>query len=282
MVTVRPRTEADFEPLEQVLISCHATHGWPLEGLPNARDFIDDPHAPVEQAWVAEVEGQIVGHIAITKAVPENPAVALWLEQGESDNVAVVGRLFALPDRGGKSRGVTRALVDACDAWSLAHRRRLIMYCVVWNAARRLMCQILAARFGWVKFGDSKYLGTDDIYYPAACYAQPLEPFVAPAVRDTMLARAMLMSNLGMWALWSNVSSESLALMLFPYQILMCHLRSMAHPHLPLVPRQLYPRALVGTSKRDQAGHSLEGLLDSPSPFLRCWIPCTHLYLPPI
>lgn len=204
MTTVRPRTEDDFQPLEQVLHACHAQFGWPLEGLPDAKAFINDDHAPLEQAWVAETEGQIVGHIAITTAVSENPAVALWREQGNTERIAVVGRLFVHPDSTGKSRGVTRALVDAIEAWSEVTDSRLIMYCVVSSAPRRLMCEILTRRFGWIKFGDSVYHGTDGIDRPAVCYAAPLELFEPPQV--TILSRAMMMSNVGLWTLWSNMS----------------------------------------------------------------------------
>lgn len=218
MANVRPRTEADLEPLEEVLRSCHARFGWPLEGLPDAKAFICDDHAPLEQAWVAEYEGQIVGHIAITKAVDDNPAVAMWRKQGGTDHVAVVGRLFVHPGKTGKASGVTRALVNACDAWARETNAWLVMYCVVWSPARQLMCQILTARFGWLKMGNAVYHSTDGRDVDAVCYAAPrqgialAEPENPRGQGAMIIERVKMMSSLGLWSLWNNVSSKSNAL----------------------------------------------------------------------
>lgn len=209
-MNVRPRTEADFESLEECLRNCHAEFGWPLEDLPNARAFIIDDHAPLEQAWVAECEGEIVGHIAITSSVPENPAVAMWKAQGGTDNVAVVGRLFVHP-KIGKARGVTRALVTAVDDWARRADVWLIMYCVVYNAARQLMCRILTSRFGWIKYADTAYHSSEGWTADAVCYAAPRRGMALGEVETSNGSRAIienfvLMKNVGLWALRNKLS----------------------------------------------------------------------------
>ncbi|KAK3071113.1 hypothetical protein LTR53_009247 [Teratosphaeriaceae sp. CCFEE 6253] len=223
MATVRPRTEADFEPLSDVIRATHAKTGYPLEGLPDARAFIIDDSAPLAQAWVAVFEGKIVGHIAINVAVPDCPAVSTWRAQGnKEERLAVVSRLFVDPNATGASRGVTKGLINAVTAWSQEHETRLIMYVVIWSAVRALMAEVLTARQGWLKYGDSVYHSPDGWSKQVFCYAQPLNqlyPHLPPQqdlavnpydqpMGDLLVRMAMQLSST-IWVVWNDPKRES-------------------------------------------------------------------------
>jgi len=219
--TIRPRTEADFPGLQTALLECHAKTGWPLEGLKDANaalEFLLDGQGALEQAFVAEYNGEIVGHIAINKPEPDCPCVARWTQQvGIKDRIAVVGRLFVNPAK--KPKGVVRALRKAVTDWSQEHDTQLIMYVVVWSAARTIAAEVLAASFGWLKYADAVYVSPmDGRVIDAVCYAAPPEDRVPFLQRDVTMVSSrkravtfaerfeQLRSTLGM--AWRNPGSK--------------------------------------------------------------------------
>jgi predicted GNAT superfamily acetyltransferase len=217
VTTVRPRTDADFPGLEKALRQCHAATGWPLEGIQDAKSFLCDDQGLLEQAWVAEYNGEIAGHIAINQPENDCSAVAKWVEQnGNDDRIAVVGRLFVNPVA--KAKGVVRALSETVTQWSQDHDAQLIMYVVVWSAARVLAAEAMSARFGWQKYGDTFYMSPmDGRKIDAMCYAAPLEHRIPIMHRDitikpklrtvTMVERfTQLGSSLG--RAWRNPGSK--------------------------------------------------------------------------
>ncbi|KAH9809317.1 GNAT family N-acetyltransferase [Teratosphaeria destructans] len=225
---VRPRTEADFPGLERALTECHAATGWPLEGVPDARAFICEDQGPLEQAWVAEHNGHIVGHIAINAPEPDCPCVKLWRRQTATDpddgkpddRIAVVGRLFVSPTK--KVPGVVRALYHAVLDWSRERDAQLIMYVVVWSAARMLAAEAMTARFGWAKFGDTVYVSPKDgRVIDAVCYAAPpraeagekAEGPVRPKLlrRRMSFAERLVQAKSSFMVMWRNPKSESWA-----------------------------------------------------------------------
>ncbi|KAF2769168.1 hypothetical protein EJ03DRAFT_327612 [Teratosphaeria nubilosa] len=220
---VRPRTEADFPSLERALTECHAATGWPLEGVPDARAFICEAQGPLEQAWVAEHNGHIVGHIAINAPEPACPCVKLWRQKcgtttaDDDDRIAVVGRLFVSPTK--KVPGVVRALYSAVTDWSREHDTQLIMYVVVWSAARVLAAEVMTARFGWLKFGDTVYVSPKDgRVIDAVCYAAPplaeememegAKRVRRPLLRETTYVERLVQAKSSFMVMWRNPKSK--------------------------------------------------------------------------
>jgi ribosomal protein S18 acetylase RimI-like enzyme len=91
---IRPRQDADLESAGTALVDVHGTDGYPVEGVADPVAWLQ-PNGLIS-SWIAELDGQIVGHVAISEPQPGDDAVRLWLEQSDDtiDNVAVIGRLF--------------------------------------------------------------------------------------------------------------------------------------------------------------------------------------------
>jgi hypothetical protein len=215
---VRPRTDADFEGLEHAIKVCHAKTGYPLEGVPDARAFICDDQGPLEEAWVAVNNGEIVGHIAINKPMSDCPCVMKWRELHPHDrtSIATVGRLFVNP---GKAKGVLRELVKAVRTWAWERNVRLIMYVVIWSPARAMMANVLTARQNWTEYGRSIYHSPDGWSKDAVCYVAPDEwqtvmpvdePFAVVEKKqyENILARLVVQRAAGLWTVWCGVQRE--------------------------------------------------------------------------
>lgn len=103
--TIRPRRDDDLNTLARVLVAVHERDGYPVEG-------VADPHAWLALssplgAWVAEIDGQPVAHVALTEPGPGDEAARMWCEQENvsPDDVAVLGRLFVSPTARGHRLG---------------------------------------------------------------------------------------------------------------------------------------------------------------------------------
>ncbi|MGL4178580.1 MAG: GNAT family N-acetyltransferase [Dermatophilaceae bacterium] len=113
--TIRPRTDADLPALARVLVEVHATDGYPVEGVADPLAWLTLPGAI--GAWVAELDGQPVGHVALTEPGPGDEAPRLYAERHGPEPTAVLGRLFISP----ASRGQGLAEQLARTAMSAAH-----------------------------------------------------------------------------------------------------------------------------------------------------------------
>lgn len=78
------------------------------------RDWIDGPD--VLAAYVAERDGEVVGHVAVTSIGVEGPAGLRWREitGHPTSDLAAVGQLFVRPRF--RSQGIGRSLVEAAVA----------------------------------------------------------------------------------------------------------------------------------------------------------------------
>jgi GNAT superfamily N-acetyltransferase len=118
-VTIRPRTDADLPALAEVLAeqqpSSHYPVRWPLP-FPAERFLVRDAE---EVAWVAEVDGRVVGHATVA-ALDGDEAALFTAATGRSD-LALVSVLFVARDVLGT--GVGGRLLDTAVAWADEHGR---------------------------------------------------------------------------------------------------------------------------------------------------------------
>ncbi|KAK4547571.1 hypothetical protein LTR36_000528 [Oleoguttula mirabilis] len=122
----------------------HAHSGYPVQGTDNAKAFLSG--GPIEQAWIAEHAGQIVGHVAVSKATEDDVSVALWRKKHPEDPVAILERLFVHPEKLGG--GIATRLIRTASSWGREAGCRLVLFALVKDqAAMRLY-----KRLGWTAF----------------------------------------------------------------------------------------------------------------------------------
>ena len=139
---IRPRTDDDLPALAQVLVDVHAIDGYPVEGVADPLAWLILEAAL--GAWTAELDGEPVGHIALTEPGPEDEAPRAYANKlGTGQRTAVIGRLFVSPSARG--RGLAEQLAQT--AMSAAVRAARVPVLDVMqkdNAAVRLY-----RRLGW-------------------------------------------------------------------------------------------------------------------------------------
>jgi GNAT superfamily N-acetyltransferase len=102
---IRPRVDADLPALVALLARTHEVDGYPVWWPDGPERFVAPPYE--EAAWVAEVDGEVVGHVARHRAT-QDPGFPL-AHAATEDRLVSVGRLFTSPDHRGA--GTARALL---------------------------------------------------------------------------------------------------------------------------------------------------------------------------
>ncbi|MFC8359453.1 GNAT family N-acetyltransferase [Streptomyces griseorubiginosus] len=94
---VRARTDDDVEACLRVLEEVHRIDGYPVNWPARPGDWLSQPARL--GAWVAELDGRLVGHVGLSRSAEDDMAPGLWSERhGTSrEPAAVVGRLFVAP-----------------------------------------------------------------------------------------------------------------------------------------------------------------------------------------
>lgn len=119
---IRPRRDEDLPALARILVEVHALDGYPVEGVADPESWLHLTN-PIG-AWVAELDGQPVGHAACTEPGPGDDAARMLHEQQGTpvDQIAVLGRLFIAPTARGRHLG-TQLVHTAAKAASETGRR---------------------------------------------------------------------------------------------------------------------------------------------------------------
>ena len=98
---VRPRRESDIHACAQALIEVHAFDGYPVEGISDPEAWLRPPG--MIAAWVAELDGAVMGHALVTEPHAGDAAPVLWAQRRLADRLVVGGRLFVHPAARGRS-----------------------------------------------------------------------------------------------------------------------------------------------------------------------------------
>ncbi len=103
---VRPRTDDDVDACVRMATLIRDLDGYPTRRPLDLREFLVSPDAL--GAWVAEREGQVVGHVALHRhSTPEVMAMASQALGRSVDQLGVVARLLVSPDTRRESVGRT-------------------------------------------------------------------------------------------------------------------------------------------------------------------------------
>ncbi len=168
LTLIRPRREDDLEALAAVLVHVHAADGYPVEG-------VADPHAWLHLdrllgAWTAELDGQPVGHVALTEPGPGDDAAHIWHEHTGTPlhDLAVLGRLFVDPHARGHGLGL-HLTHTATQAAREAGRRAVLDVMTKDHDAIRLY-----ETLGWTHFADIDHVHSGGRVQPARAYVSAL------------------------------------------------------------------------------------------------------------
>lgn len=165
MVTIRPRTESDLDGCTEALRAVYLKDGYPVQGTDDAKTFLT--LNATKQAWVAEQDGQILGHVAVSVATEEDLSVRLWLAQHPDAPVAVLERLFVHPEKRGD--GVASKLITAATDWAREQQVRLVLFAL----AKDQGAMRLYKRLDWSEFGKTKYQWNGNQHMEAVCFVSP-------------------------------------------------------------------------------------------------------------
>ncbi|MFE0100735.1 GNAT family N-acetyltransferase [Streptomyces sp. NPDC059009] len=102
---VRPRADPDLDACVQVLAAVHAHDGYPVNWPLRPREWLAG--TAQSGAWVAELDGAVVGHIGLARADDGDAAPGLFSSRTgmSTAETAVVSRLFVSPDARGHRIG---------------------------------------------------------------------------------------------------------------------------------------------------------------------------------
>ncbi|MGD0440943.1 MAG: GNAT family N-acetyltransferase [Acidimicrobiales bacterium] len=166
---VRERTDEDLDDCVRMAHAVQELDRYPTFLPTDLRRFLSAPDALL--AWVAEQDGEIIGHVALRSG--SNVAVLAAASDAlkvPTDRLGVVARLFVSPEH--RRQGVARTLLEvACQE---AHSRGL------WPILDVVIDQKAAIALyesnGWVRAGQVTSRYGDDIVLEEFVYLGPQPP----------------------------------------------------------------------------------------------------------
>jgi len=177
-LVVRLRTEDDVDACVEMLKHVHALDGYPVEGAAMARSWITSDAADL-RAWVAELDGQIVGHAIVSRDQEGNAAADMWRNKHPNDTAALLQRLFVSPSA--RKAGVGRRLIETAISYSVQNDLHLVLNVMVKDTAAIRLYE----RMGWSCIGSAAHHFGERQQMDAVCYAAPSQPFSESANTST-------------------------------------------------------------------------------------------------
>lgn len=161
-VNIRDRSHADGEALEAIAIETHALDGYPKYLPADMRAFVME--ADALRAWVAEEDGEVIGHVALhLHSAPEVMNLARSATRLDDSRLVVLARLLVAP--AARRHGVGRALVETATAEATRLGRRAILDVVTEHKEAIALYE----RGGWNQVGEVEWCLPD---------GRPLREFV--------------------------------------------------------------------------------------------------------
>ncbi|KAK3065374.1 hypothetical protein LTS18_011897 [Coniosporium uncinatum] len=168
-LVVRLRTEDDVDACVEILKSVHSLDGYPVEGAAMARAWIASDAADLK-AWVAELDGHIVGHAIVSRDQEGNAAADIWRNKHPDKAVAVLQRLFVSP--AARKAGVGRKLIATAMSYSVQNDLQLVLNVMVKDTAAIRLYE----RMGWSCIVSATHHFGERQQMDAVCYAALANP----------------------------------------------------------------------------------------------------------
>ncbi|MFC4504679.1 MULTISPECIES: GNAT family N-acetyltransferase [Streptomyces] len=116
---VRRRADRDLDDCVRALAEVHQRDGYPVNWPERPGEWLAQSSSLLA-AWVAELDGRVVGHVGLSRSGAGDAAPGLWSgrEGVGVDRTAVVSRLFVAPGARGHGLGallMRRAVREARD-----------------------------------------------------------------------------------------------------------------------------------------------------------------------
>lgn len=162
---VRRRTDADLDACVRALAEVHTHDGYPVNWPDRPARWL----APRSQlaAWVAELDGRVVGHAGLSRGAAGDVAAALWGRRrgADAEQAAVVGRLFVAP--AARGRGIGALLMAQVEA----EARRRGLHPVLDVVASDTAAVALYERLGWELLDSVEQQWSPEQTVTVRCYA---------------------------------------------------------------------------------------------------------------
>nr|WP_202477602.1 GNAT family N-acetyltransferase [Streptomyces sp. SID5470] len=148
------------------LVEVHTTDGYPVEGVDHPEEWLRS--TDVIAAWVGQLDGTTVGHVAIMRPRGED-AVSLWMQQSgdREDQVAVLARLFVVKEA--RKHAVGERLMQAAMSYGSEHGLRLVLDVMTKDSAAIRLYE----RLGWREIGRAPHHYGNGQSIDAVCYVAP-------------------------------------------------------------------------------------------------------------
>ncbi|MFJ8111542.1 GNAT family N-acetyltransferase [Streptomyces sp. NPDC096132] len=167
-IIVRQRVARDLTDCARALAQVHERDGYPVNWPENPGAWLAQSSALLT-AWVAELDGRIVGHVGLARSGVDDAAPGLWSGRADVgvERTAVVSRLFVAP--GARGQGVGALLLER--AVKEAHERGL--HPVLDVLASATTAATLYERLGWELLDTVEREWLPGQIVALRCYAAP-------------------------------------------------------------------------------------------------------------
>ncbi|MEU6123569.1 GNAT family N-acetyltransferase [Streptomyces sp. NPDC047123] len=176
VLRVRERSGVrDLEACVGVLAVVHKADGYPVNWPDQPAAWLEG--AAVLGAWVAELDGRIVGHVGLARPGAGDEAPGLWGERtgADRDGAAVVSRLFVAPDARG--HGIGALLMRRAGREAQERGLHPVLDVVSSDAAAAALYE----RMGWHLMAVVEQEWQPGQRVALRCYAGPADPADDPS-----------------------------------------------------------------------------------------------------
>ncbi|WP_411102860.1 GNAT family N-acetyltransferase [Streptomyces sp. cmx-4-9] len=174
---VRRRFDGDLDACVQALAAVHGHSGYPVNWPEDPGGWLTP--SSLLAAWVAEVDGRVVGHVGLSRSGTDDLAPGLWgsREGVDADRAAVVNRLFVAPTA--RARGIGALLLAQAVREARARGLHPVLDVVVSDTAAAALYE----RMGWEHLATVAQQWGPRQTVAVRCYAGPV-PAPQPSQAD--------------------------------------------------------------------------------------------------